>query len=185
MVTWLCAGLGLLLLGGSRPRLTERPLRSVSASVSVSSFASASLLLDLVGAVLESGAAVSAALQSVGSGVTTQRPDDVAGRLVRVGRLLELGADPQTAWAACAGLPELDDAARAGVRCSESGARLAAALRGVAADLRRRSRDEALARANKLGVWAMLPLGLCFLPAFVCLGIVPVVYGIAQHSLLP
>jgi hypothetical protein len=28
-------------------------------------------------------------------------------------------------------------------------------------------------------VWVLAPLGLCFLPAFVCLGVVPLVLGIA------
>jgi hypothetical protein len=28
----------------------------------------------------------------------------------------------------------------------------------------------------------MAPLGLCFLPAFVCLGVVPVVLGIARTA---
>jgi hypothetical protein len=30
-------------------------------------------------------------------------------------------------------------------------------------------------------VWVMAPLGLCFLPAFVCLGIVPIIVGVAHN----
>ncbi|MDQ3055153.1 MAG: type II secretion system protein F, partial [Actinomycetota bacterium] len=36
-------------------------------------------------------------------------------------------------------------------------------------------------RAQRAGVALMAPLGLCFLPAFVCLGVVPVVVGIASR----
>ena len=32
---------------------------------------------------------------------------------------------------------------------------------------------------RRAGVWVLAPLGLCFLPAFVCLGVVPLVLGIA------
>ena len=35
-----------------------------------------------------------------------------------------------------------------------------------------------LSRARSAGVVAMAPLGLCFLPAFVCLGIVPIVLSL-------
>jgi hypothetical protein len=30
-------------------------------------------------------------------------------------------------------------------------------------------------------VWVLAPLGLCFLPAFVCLGVAPMVLGIARN----
>ena len=33
---------------------------------------------------------------------------------------------------------------------------------------------------ERAGVLAAAPLGLCFLPSFVCLGIVPIVVGIAR-----
>jgi pilus assembly protein TadC len=54
------------------------------------------------------------------------------------------------------------------------------ALRALGSDLRASSRartEEALRRA---GVWVLAPLGACFLPAFVCLGVVPLVLGIAR-----
>jgi hypothetical protein len=40
-----------------------------------------------------------------------------------------------------------------------------------------------LARAERVGVWTLLPLGLCFLPAFACIGVVPVVAGVAGQVL--
>jgi hypothetical protein len=41
----------------------------------------------------------------------------------------------------------------------------------------------AAATAERAAVLIAGPLGLCFLPAFVCLGIVPVVAGLAGHLL--
>jgi pilus assembly protein TadC len=51
---------------------------------------------------------------------------------------------------------------------------------GELADTRRaEAQDHAAAAAERAGVAISGPLGLCFLPAFVCLGIVPVVIGLA------
>ncbi|MCU1621436.1 MAG: hypothetical protein JWL79_281, partial [Frankiales bacterium] len=49
----------------------------------------------------------------------------------------------------------------------------------VAADARRRQAVDAHRRAARAGVLAVLPLGACFLPAFVLLGVVPAVIGLA------
>src|SRR6185295_14356560 len=48
----------------------------------------------------------------------------------------------------------------------------------LAADRRSALTSAGLARARSAGVVAMAPLGLCFLPAFVCLGIVPIVLSL-------
>ncbi|HZY74813.1 MAG TPA: type II secretion system F family protein, partial [Jatrophihabitantaceae bacterium] len=60
---------------------------------------------------------------------------------------------------------------------------LARTFTQLAEDTRAEVQADALARANRAGVLAMAPLGLCFLPAFLCLGIVPTVVGIAQGVL--
>jgi pilus assembly protein TadC len=61
---------------------------------------------------------------------------------------------------------------------------LAGALTETAEQLRDRHLQQALGRAQRAGVWVLLPLGCCFLPAFVCIGIVPVVIGVAGQVLL-
>jgi hypothetical protein len=43
--------------------------------------------------------------------------------------------------------------------------------------------DTAQARAQRAGVLVAGPLGLCFLPAFLVLGIAPVVIGLAGEAL--
>ena len=68
-------------------------------------------------------------------------------------------------------------------RSARAGSALSAQVGELAAETRRRAHDEALARAERAGVLVSGPLGLCFLPAFVCLGIVPVVIGLAGSTL--
>jgi pilus assembly protein TadC len=68
-------------------------------------------------------------------------------------------------------------------RSAESGVRLARGFELLAVELRDDARAAAMARAQRAGVWAVAPLGLCFLPAFACLGIIPVIVGIA-HGVL-
>jgi pilus assembly protein TadC len=45
--------------------------------------------------------------------------------------------------------------------------------------MRSTQRGDVEAAVRRAGVWVLAPLGLCFLPAFVCLGVVPLVLGIA------
>ena len=44
-------------------------------------------------------------------------------------------------------------------------------------DLRRASRADVESRARAVGVKAAVPLGVCLLPAFVLVGVVPLVAG--------
>ena len=44
--------------------------------------------------------------------------------------------------------------------------------------------DAAEARAQRAGVLIAAPLGLCFLPAFLVLGVAPVVIGLAGEGLV-
>ena len=53
----------------------------------------------------------------------------------------------------------------------------------LAADGRIQVEHLAAASAERAGVLISGPLGLCFLPAFICLGIIPVVVGLASRVL--
>ncbi|NUT32199.1 MAG: secretion system protein, partial [Hamadaea sp.] len=99
-------------------------------------------------------------------------------RLTRVGRALRLGAPAESAWRH---LSDLDGAARlvtTAVRSAGSGAALAAGLQRIAGDLRADEADRVEARARRAAVLLVLPLGLCFLPAFVLAGLTPVVIAV-------
>jgi pilus assembly protein TadC len=60
---------------------------------------------------------------------------------------------------------------------------LAEVATDLAAQVRARAVDEAEARAQRAAVLIAGPLALCFLPAFVCLGVLPVVIGLASRFL--
>ena len=64
-----------------------------------------------------------------------------------------------------------------------AGAPVAELLRAEARRLRRAARAAGAARAAALGVRLMLPLGVCVLPAFVLLGVVPLVISVVSGTL--
>jgi pilus assembly protein TadC len=66
----------------------------------------------------------------------------------------------------------------AAVRSHHSGAALASALERVAGDLRADRIIAADAAARRAGTLIVLPLGLCFLPAFVLAGLIPVIVAV-------
>lgn len=106
-------------------------------------------------------------------------------RLIWVSTQLRLGADPEPTWAVLAADPSTGQLARAMSRAAQSGAPVADVLTRVADDAREASRAAAVASARSVGVKAVAPLGLCFLPAFVLLGIIPVIAGLASTIVLP
>lgn len=110
----------------------------------------------------------------------------LAGALRRGAELLALGAEPVIAWSAPAGAtldPTTTAVLRLARRSGASGTALAAGLGELAAQCRDEAAHQATAAAERAGVLIAGPLGLCFLPAFVCLGIVPVVAGLAGDVL--
>jgi pilus assembly protein TadC len=68
-------------------------------------------------------------------------------------------------------------------RSASSGAALAQGVADLAAQSRHDAADAAGAAAERASVLIAGPLGMCYLPAFVCLGIVPVVAGLAGDVL--
>ena len=130
---------------------------------------------DLLAACLSSGASLPASVLAVADAMG----DPIARPLRTLVHSLELGADPSTAWRALADQSALAPIARAAARSTESGAPLSDLLRGTAGDMRREHRARADAAARASGVKAVGPLAACFLPAFLLLGIVPVVVSLA------
>jgi pilus assembly protein TadC len=128
---------------------------------------------DLIAVCLMAGVPVPGTVAAVGEADA----GPVGAALRRVAALHRLGADPRRAWD---DVPdELAGLGRALVRAGESGAAVVPALRSLAADGRAAARLEAEAAVRRAGIWVLAPLGACFLPAFLCLGVVPLVLGIA------
>lgn len=131
---------------------------------------------DLLAACLRAGMSVPAALGAVAGGVS----EPAGPALRRAAELLALGADPEQAWAPALECPPTARLARSARRSGHSGAALAESLTDLAHAVRAGAREQSEARAQRIAVLIAGPLGLCFLPAFLALGVVPVVIGLAQ-----
>lgn len=88
------------------------------------------------------------------------------------------GADPQAAWSALAEDEATAPLATAVIRADRTGAPAAATVGRAAKQLREAAADALSAEVRAVGVRATAPLTLCFLPAFVCLGVVPTALGL-------
>lgn len=176
-------------------RVVEPPVRPrgeprwLGASRDVDDPFAVAAALDLFAVCLRAGLTVPAAAVAVAH----TAPAALARPLTETAELLELGAEPERAWSTepvVEGARRKDSAAdhfeqlsMLARRSARAGSALSVQVSELAAETRRRAHDDAHARAERAGVLVSGPLGLCFLPAFVCLGIVPVVIGLAGTTL--
>jgi pilus assembly protein TadC len=130
---------------------------------------------ELLAVCLAAGLPVPGALAGVGEAIA----GPLGEQLSAVASGLRLGAEPRIAWSSAP--PELAALGRVLVRAGESGSTVTGALRALAAEGRAAARARVEAAVQRAGVWVLAPLGLCFLPAFLCLGVVPLVLGIAGN----
>ncbi len=164
------AAAGPRLLSGLEPRARRAEREQLLADLP--------LLLDLLAACLAGGAP----LADAAAAVATALPGPAGARVRAVACALAVGSPPGQAWQALAGGAADDPlapAARALGRAADGGAPVAAAVSRLACEARAEARARGEQTARRVGVLAVAPLGLCFLPAFVLLGIVPVVIGLA------
>jgi Flp pilus assembly protein TadB len=129
----------------------------------------------LLGAALRAGAAPGDAVRLVCAAL----PGAASQRLSDVPRRLAVGVDPARVWSDLASDPDLGALGRTLARVHETGAPVASSVERLAQDLGREARGRAEDRARSVGVKAAVPLGLCLLPSFLLLGIVPMVAGLA------
>ncbi|MGW2253535.1 type II secretion system F family protein [Kitasatospora sp. NPDC001660] len=139
------------------------------------------LSAELLAACLGSAASPSVAVMAVGRSVGAP----MGPRLVAIGAELALGAPPELCWSRLGEQhPSLAPLARCMVRTSLGGSPAAGPLTGLAHARRTAAGRAAHARVRRAGVLATAPLGLCFLPAFVLIGVVPVVVGLTSRFAL-
>lgn len=91
---------------------------------------------------------------------------------------LDLGQPPSVVWGVLERDPQAAGLGRTLARSHATGVPVADALRRLAGGLREDADLAAHAHARTIEVRAAVPLGVCFLPAFVLLGVIPLVAGI-------
>ncbi|GII86809.1 hypothetical protein Ssi03_47990 [Sphaerisporangium siamense] len=133
--------------------------------------------LDLMVACLKAGQPIGGAVEATAEAIR----GPLGEQLARVNGQLRLGARPEDAWQALEREASLAALARGMTRAALSGAPVADVLARLADDARHEVRTASSAAARRVGVQVVAPLGLCFLPAFVFLGIIPVVAGLAAQ----
>ncbi len=128
----------------------------------------------LIAGAVEAGAppdrAVAAACEAM--------PGALARRLRPVLDKVSAGIDPAVAWRDLDGDLTLAPVGRAMTRAATSGTSLVTVIERLADELSRDAHGRAEEQAKQVGVKASVPLGLCLLPAFVLIAIVPIVGGL-------
>ena len=131
-------------------------------------------LVLLLAAALRAGAPPATAIAVVSQAL----PGPASARLDGVRARLALGLDPVDVWAVLVDDQVLGPLARGMTRAARSGTPVADAVDRLSDDLTAQARARREERARTVGVRAALPLGGCLLPAFLLVGIVPLVAGL-------
>lgn len=133
------------------------------------------LCADLMAACLAAGATPGEAAGAVGRCLG----GPLGAALIQAQAELRLGAEPAECWARFGRLPAAREMGRCLARAATTGSAPVAEMSRLAADCRAARARSALARARRAAVLATAPLGVCFLPAFLLVGVAPVVMGLA------
>jgi pilus assembly protein TadC len=167
-IAGITVGIGVHRYLAGRPSEEERRLASRRAL-------ELPVAIDLLAACLGVGASQQAALATVADGIAGSLGAD----LHRVAAAMQVGASADEAWSL---VNAADLQAVAGLlrRAERTGAPVTPLLGMLAEQRRQQARGVAMDAARALGVRSTGPLGLCFLPAFVLIAVVPLVV-----SLLP
>ncbi|MFE4450851.1 type II secretion system F family protein [Streptomyces sp. NPDC056796] len=130
---------------------------------------------DLLASCLSAGAGPREAAEAVGESIG----GPVGERLTRTAAVILLGGEPDEAWRRFGELPGAASLARCLQRAASTGAPAAEPVSRLADEMRAERASAAVARAQRAGVLITAPVGLCFLPAFLTVGVAPVVIGLA------
>ncbi|MEU6390125.1 type II secretion system F family protein [Streptomyces sp. NPDC046939] len=137
------------------------------------------LLADLLAACLAAGAEPIGAARAIGESVG----GPVGRAMARGAAQVRLGGEPGAAWRELAGMSGAGTLVRLLERAGESGAPAAEPVARFAAECRAERGRRATAVARRAAVLITAPVGLCFLPAFLAIGVVPVVIGLGEGVL--
>ncbi|MCX4737692.1 type II secretion system F family protein [Streptomyces antibioticus] len=157
----------------------RRPAEPVSAADARLAARQLPLAADLLAACIAAGAGPVIAAQAVGEALG----GPVGEALERGAAEVRLGGEPATAWRRLAATPGAAALARLLERAGVSGVPAAGPVARVASDARADWTRAATIRARRAAVMVTAPVGLCFLPAFIAVGVAPVVIGLAGGAL--
>jgi pilus assembly protein TadC len=132
------------------------------------------VVVDLIAGCLAAGATMSQALDAAAMAADGQ----LRAACIRVATALRAGSPPDEAWQLWLADPRLAPVARTVLRTAETGAAAAAELLRTSSRLRAVRRSVTQHRVRQAAVWLVVPLGLCFLPAFVLVAVIPIVIGL-------
>lgn len=136
--------------------------------------------VDLLAAAYAAGLDTASALRAVSAVVPGAAAESFAVAAAHVG----LGQDVSGSWGPEAGTSAVIPRVREALgRSAGSGGSVTDSLHRAATWSRARAVARRKAAAERAGVLIAAPLGACFLPAFVCLGVAPVVVGLARQIL--
>lgn len=132
--------------------------------------------VELLAVCLSAGSPMRHALEVVGgvSGPAT------AALLARVSGQLAMGLSEQQAWQDLAKDGVWGQVSRDIARSAASGTSLVEVLHVHAEEARLMVEERAQERARTAGVRSVVPLMVCFLPAFVLVGVVPIIAGLLE-----
>ncbi|MET8947568.1 type II secretion system F family protein [Streptomyces sp. NPDC004542] len=137
------------------------------------------LAADLLAACIAAGAGPVVAARAVGEALG----GPVGEALAQGAAEVRLGGEPADGWRRLASIPGAGALARLLERADASGLPAATPVARLAADARADWSRAATARARRAAVLVSAPVGLCFLPAFIAVGVLPVVIGLASGVL--
>ncbi|HSN11568.1 MAG TPA: type II secretion system F family protein [Propionibacteriaceae bacterium] len=183
------AGLVVALFAGGPPLVQLAALGSVGAAVygalgrlegSRTAADRADLVAALPGALDLLSACVAAGmpLRGAAAAVAGVLGGGVGDRLGQVVARTAAGFGDADAWAVLRDDSVLGAVARDLSRASDAGTAMGPLLARHAEAARATAQAEALARARAVGVRTIIPVSLCYLPAFFLLGVVPVIAGV-------
>lgn len=129
--------------------------------------------VDLLIAALDAGRPPGSAFAMVGRASA----DPVGAEFAAIARRLSVSGDDAAVWDTVRADAALAPLGRSFARAGRSGMPVGKILERLADELRRERRASSQERARSIAVSTAAPLGLCFLPAFFLIGIVPTIYG--------
>ena len=179
IVGWAVAGVAAF---GVWRWMRDREARAQSSAEATTAQAAAAqlpLAAELMAACLAAGSSPAQSADAVGRSLG----GPLGMRLIRAAFELRLGAEPASVWGQFDSLPNVGGFGRCMERAGTTGVPAVEPVARLAAELRAQQARAASVRARRAAVLVTGPLGLCFLPAFLAVGVAPVVMGLAGSLL--